>query len=530
LAVAAGEIAQHGARWFVERAEMFSRPIIGRRACRATADRARNRIEPPSAAAVAANAGIERASEFTPLIVREQGGKICLWTRGSERLYGYSSAEAIGRNVDELLKTVFARPLHNIEYDLMQRGIWSGELTRRRKNGDVVVVESHWFLWRHGDGQAYTVREVDTDITQEKPEGGAQLYLASILESADDAIIAKTLDGIVTSWNKAAEFMFGYTAGEMLGQSIEKIIPPDRMNEEEAIIARLRCGEPVRHFETVRRPKSGANRDVSVTVSPIKSNSGQVISVSTIVRALGDGKRGGSRPKELPLELLNVSRLSHMAAALAHELDQPLFAIANYLRGSQRLLEKQPGKPLVRLQEALAGAAMQILRASEIVRRLRDFPSRGGTDKRVENLVQLVEETSELVALSAKERRMRVHFTFDHGARLVVADKIQIQQVLLNLMRSAAKAMDACHRQELAISATTIDDHMILISVTNAERGLPVGVKSLSTLQTIIRAHGGRIWIESNRRGGAIFRFTLPAAMQETCAMGSEPATGICLH
>ena len=509
---------------------MYSRPIIRPRSRRAVVDK---KTDPPRTIGTAGTAGVERACEFIPLMVREQDGKIGLWTRGSERLYGYSSAEAIGQNAEELLKTIFPRPLHNIEYDLMQRGYWSGELTRRRRNGNVVVVESHWFLCHRGDGHAHTVREVDTDITEEKPDDEARLYLASILDAADDAIIAKTLDGIVTGWNKAAEVTFGYTAGEMLGQSITKIIPPDRMNEEEMIIARLKGGEQVRHFETIRHSKSGASVDVSVTVSPIKNKSGQIIGASKIMRELGDGKRCGSRLQELPLELPSVSGLGtrgHLAATLARDLNQQLCAIADYLRASLRLLEKQPGRPLARLQEALASASWQVLRAGEIVRRLRDFPPRGDIDKRTENLVRLVEETSALVTRSANERRLRIRFAFDHDARFIVADKIQVQQVLLSLMRSALEAMDPCDPRELIISATTTNDNMTLISVANAGRGIPVGVNSLSTLQTIIQAHGGRIWIESNPDGGAIFRFTLPALMEEAPVIRSKPATSTCLH
>ena len=270
-----------------------------------------------------------------------------------------------------------------------------------------------------------------------------------------------------------------------------------------------------------------------MTVSPVKNKSGQIIGASKIVRELGDGKRGGSRLQELSLELPSVSGLGttgHLAATLARDLNQPLCAIADYLRASLRLLEKQPGRSLVRLQEALASASWQVLRAGEIVRRLHDFPPSSDIDKRTENLVRLVEETSALVTRSTNERRLRIRFAFDHDARFIVADKIQVQHVLLSLMRSAVEAMDPCDSRELIISATTTDDNMTLISVANAGRGIPVGVNSLSTLQTIVQAHGGRIWIESNPDGGAIFRFTLPALMEETPVIRSKPATSPCLH
>jgi two-component system sensor kinase FixL len=223
--------------------------------------------------------------------------------------------------------------------------------------------------------------------------------------------------------------------------------------------------------------------------------------------------------------------MGEMASALAHELNQPLSAAANYLKGSRRLLESDT-PDLPRLRDAMEKAADQTLRAGQIIRRLRDFVARGESEPRIENLSKAIEEAGVLALIGAAERGVRVQYRIDRQVDLVLADKVQIQQVLVNLMRNAIEAMQVSDDRELTVSARPSNDGMVEIAVadsgpgispdvierlfqpffTTKSQGMGVG---LSISRTIVEAHGGRIWVESNDRGGATFRFTLRAVRPE---------------
>jgi two-component system sensor kinase FixL len=253
------------------------------------------------------------------------------------------------------------------------------------------------------------------------------------------------------------------------------------------------------------------------------------------IRDLTERQQTEARLQELQSELVHISRLTamgEMASALAHELNQPLSAIANYMKGSRRLLESSTDKQSALLRDAMDKAAEQALRAGQIIRRLRDFVARGESERRVESVKKLVEEASALALVGAKDQGVRVRFQFDPAVDLVIADKVQVQQVLLNLLRNAVEAMEGSQRRELVVSTVAETDGMIAISVadigsgitpeimsqlfqpfvTNKRHGMGVG---LSISRTIVEAHGGQIGVEPNPTGGTVFRFTLRAVTQE---------------
>jgi two-component system sensor kinase FixL len=224
--------------------------------------------------------------------------------------------------------------------------------------------------------------------------------------------------------------------------------------------------------------------------------------------------------------------MGEMASTLAHELNQPLSAIANYLKGSRRLLDQAVDDKSPMLRDALDKAADQAIRAGQIIRRLRDFVSRGESERQVENVAKLIEEASALALVGAKELGVRVRLQFHPDAGLVLADRVQVQQVLLNLIRNAIDAMADSATRELLIGTRLIDDDMVEVSVadtgpgiapevagqlfqpfiTTKRQGMGVG---LSISRTIVDAHGGRIWVESNPGGGTTFRFTLRAVSEK---------------
>jgi PAS domain S-box-containing protein len=237
------------------------------------------------------------------VMIRDPVGTINFWAGGLERLYGFTPAEAVGRISHELLNTGFPSSQKNIDAELFDTGEWNGELTQRKRDGETIVVASHWALWRDNEDRAQV-----TEVSNETNER-ARAYLASIVESSDDAIIGKTLDGIITSWNKAAQETFGYEAGEICGKSVTLLIPPDRVHEEKAILQRIARGERIEHFESVRLRKDGGEVIVSLTISPIRDWRAEVIGASKIARDITQQRAVQNRLVELQSEL--VQNLSH---------------------------------------------------------------------------------------------------------------------------------------------------------------------------------------------------------------------------
>ena len=216
-------------------------------------------------------------------------------------------------------------------------------------------------------------------------------------------------------------------------------------------------------------------------------------------------------------------------------MNQPLTAVASYLSGVRRLLDGGKPSDLPVVRGAVESAVDQVLRAGKIIGRLREFVARGESDRQVEDLRKLVEEASALALVGVKETGVRAMFRYDPDARFVLADKIQVQQVLLNLMRNAIEAMQERPQRELSVSTQLTDGETVQIEVRDTGSGIAPAIAAqlfqpfvttkrqgmgvgLSISRTIIEAHGGRLWADANPEGGTIFRFTLKAINMEDMA------------
>jgi two-component system sensor kinase FixL len=370
-------------------------------------------------------------------------------------------------------------------------------------------------------------------------------HLQSILDTVPDAMIVIGEAGIIGSFSAAAERLFGYRPDEVIGQNVSILMPePDRNRHDSYIERYRRTGE--RHIIGFGRVVTGQRKDGStfpmhLTVGEMRIEDHQHRTGSKhhhftgFIQDLTERQETQAKLQELQTNLFHVSRLSalgEMASSLAHELNQPLAAINNYLTGSQRLLQESqdPRSPMIR--EALIKASGQALRAGDIIRRLRDFVSRRESDKTIVRIARLLEESSALALVGARELGIMVRFQIAPTVTNVLVDAVQIQQVLVNLLRNALEAMQESERRELLVVATLTPDFMVEVMVsdtghgiseeflpklfepfmTTKETGMGIG---LSISKTIIEAHGGCLWVDPNPIGGAIFRFTLPSVNVE---------------
>jgi len=599
------------------------------------------------------------------LLAMESGGVgTWRWTpdRGEITLSGRSSG-LLGSRSARLPLDVFLACLNPEDRDDVERTLHESARSGEECDIDfrVLLGKDRWLRMRGRPFAEETdrveLRGILIEVARRKAVELANSRLAAIVSSSDDAIIGKTAEGIITDWNRSAELIFGYTAAEVIGRSIAILMPAGQEDETADILARIRRGERVHHFETRRRRKDGEVIDVSLTISPVWDNAGHFLGIAKVARDItaakrsqtalaerearlqsvldtvpdamiiidthgimqsfsataerlfgydqaeaigrnvsilmpapyqaqhdghleqyltaGEGriiglgrivvgrrKNGSTFPMELSVGemlsgdqrfftgfvrdlterqqtqqrlqelqagVIHMSRftaLGEMASTLAHELNQPLTAVASYLKGCGRLLDGNRPDNLPAVRDAIDRAAEQALRAGQIIRRLREFVARGESERQVEHLGRLIEEASALALIGVKETGVHTSLEFDGRIEFVFADKVQVQQVLLNLIRNAVEAMQESPVRRLLISTRKFDDEMVEVSVTDTGPGLAPEVAGelfkpfvttkrqgmgvgLSISRTIIEAHGGRIWAEANPGGGTAFRLTL---------------------
>ncbi len=336
-----------------------------------------------------ASSGIEAGAELRerlaslltlslePMLAWRLDGPIEFWNTGAERLYGFVSDEAVGRSSHDLLQTKFPVEFSELYLQLQNEHFWSGELRHICKGGREVIVDSRMQLLDDG-----TVLEVNRDITQCKQLEAAireteprMRFLASTVENSDDAIVTKTLDGIITSWSKGAERVFGYAAEEAIGQPITILIPKDRQNEEREILTHIRRGERIVHFETVRQRKQGSLIAVSITVSPVKNAEGKIIGASKIARDITEQKRNQEQLVTLAQEAEHRSKnLLAIVQAAVHlsQSDTP----QGLKRAIEGRIQALANVHSLFAQSRWTGAELSTIAAQELAPYLQDSVSR----------------------------------------------------------------------------------------------------------------------------------------------------------
>ncbi|MBP7135501.1 MAG: PAS domain S-box protein [Sphingomonadaceae bacterium] len=378
-------------------------------------------------------------------------------------------------------------------------------------------------------------------MSPSKPETFAEVaageeLLRSILATVPDAMIIIDTSGVITYFSAAAEQMFGYGSEEVLGQNIRLLMPePDREHHDDYMRRYLETGQAriigIGRF-TVARRRNGEVFPIQLSIGEAGTGDGRVF--SGFVRDLTEREEARVHLEELQNEIAHVSRVSAMgtmASSLAHELNQPLTAIANYVEGARDLLDNPTPDILETVREVLDDAARESVRAGQIVRGLRDFIGRGTAERRAESLPRLINQANALALIGAREMGIDVDLALDPQAETVFVAGVQVQQVLVNLIRNAAEAMESSDRRRLSIRTQRLSKELVQVSVTDSGQGFApesldrlfepffstkgegMGL-GLSICRTIVESLGGSIWAEQ-AAGGMTFNFTLLSADTE---------------
>lgn len=345
--------------------------------------------------------------------------------------------------------------------------------------------------------------------------------------------------GRIISFSSAAETMFGYRSDEIVGENVSSLMPsPDRERHDMYLDRYLATGQRriigIGRITTARR-RDGSSFPIDLSIGEARFGDQRVF--TGFIRDLTERQQTELRLHDLQDELAHVSRITAMgtlATSIAHELNQPLTAIANYVETASDMLAEPPApEALATVREALDECARQAVRAGQIVRRLRDFISRGETERQIVPLDRMVNEASALAFVGAHGRSVEFEVDLQAGGPFVLVDRIQIQQVLLNLIRNAVQAMADTDFPHVRVSSEPGEDGMIVVTVADNGTGLSREVAArlfqpflstkadgmglgLSICRTIIQAHGGKIWAGPSALGGAAFHFTVPAAGDDT--------------
>jgi PAS domain S-box-containing protein len=436
------------------------------------------------------------------IISKNLNGIVTTWNAGAQRLFGYTAEEMIGQSTLPLIP----KELQS-EEDAILGKVRAGERIEHyetkevTKNGQTVEISSTISPVRNAAGQVIGASKIARDISERRRLDETRVRLAAIVDSADDAIISKDLNGIISSWNEGARRMFGYTSEEMVGQPLLRLIPNDLHYEEAEILRKLRAGEKIDHFETTRLTKAGDPVDVSVTISPIRNRKGEVVGASKIARNISDRKR----MEKILIQAEKIATTGRMAASIAHEINNPLEAVMNliYLARQNR---EQPEKTL----DYLLTAESELERVSHIARQTLGYYRDTGSPAAVflHDLIEnvLTVYNSKLIASS-----ISVETTFS-DLRKIVVSKGEMIQVFSNIIANSIDAMRDGGVLAISVHQTTalsaeglevvIRDQGIGISPEHLEKVFDPFFTTKGNLGTGIGLWVGRQLTE--RRGGQI--------------------------
>jgi PAS domain S-box-containing protein len=468
------------------------------------------------------------------IVSKTLDGIILSWNHAAVRLFGYTADEIVGKSI----LTVIPPELRYEEDEILSKlrageRIEHYETVRMRKNGERFPVSITISPIRNEEGAVIAASKIARDISERKKMDESRYRLAAIVDSADDAIISKDLNGIIASWNDGARKIFGYASEEIVGQSILRLIPEELHYEEDEILSKLRAGERIEHYETVRMRKNGETVQVSVTISPIRDSSGKVIGASKVARDISDRKR-------IELLLLQSEKLAatgRMAAAIAHEINNPLESLINVI-----FLARQNSPEGGKAHKLLLTAEEELERVAHIARQTLGYykdtgmPTQAHVHDLLENVLTVYNSKILATGISVDSR-------FADLQKIVIS-KGEMLQVFSNIIANAIDAMKEGGVLKIAtrniLSASgdgiqiTIQDTGTGISpehlsrvfepffTTKGELGTGIGLWVASEL---VERRGGQISIASStapQSSGTVVTIFLPFAQTITAPVSEE--------
>lgn len=462
------------------------------------------------------------------IIGKNLNGIITSWNPAATKLFGYTEEEAVGRHISLIIPKDSL-----VEEEMIIENIRKGEkidhyeTIRIAKDGTEKLVSLTVSPIKDKKGEVIGASKVAKDMSFLDNEGEKQATLAAIVSSSDDAIISKTLKGIITSWNESAQRMFGYTEEEAIGQHISLIIPKDRLSEETKIIGSIAKGEKIDHFETVRVAKDGTERNISLTVSPIKNTRGKIIGASKVARDISS-RIEIEKQRNLyteRLKELNQYKDEFMVMA-SHELKTPITVIMANLQILDEIMEKNENAVFIKK------ALKQVEKLSELISNLLDVSKiqagKLSLSREQFDLDALLKEVIQNLQQTTKNHRI-IYNKKNHQKLMVYADRERIEQVVTNIITNAIKY--SRKSGDIMVNASKEDGS---ITVNIEDQGIGIPKKDLKNIflrfyrvsgsassfagsgvglyiaAEIVRKHKGKIWAESTEGKGSVFYFSLP--------------------
>lgn len=486
---------------------------------------------------------VRLAVEASPsgMIMTDAGGKIVLVNAEVERLFGYRREELLDRSIDILVPKAgrAAHGGHRASFiakpEARRMGV-GRDLYGVRKDGAQIPVEIGLNPIRTKDG--LMVLSAITDISERKRAEATTRRLAereqlllAVVESSDDAIVTKSLDGIITGWNAAAELLFGHAAQDAIGKSIDIIVPAELRSEVSVILNRIRGGERIDHHETVRVSKDGRKIDVSLSVFPLRSSTGEIIGAAKVARDITrqkqDQKALAAYDEELKRSNADLEQFAYVAS---HDLQEPLRMVASY---TELLADHYKGKVDKKAEKYIHYAVDGAKRMQQLIKDLLAY-SRIDSEAKTPTIIKseaVVGDVLDRLKVAIEESHAQIAYD---GLPAVHADTAQLAQVFQNLIGNALK-FHGEHTPQIRIGAERksdnwvfrVEDNGIGIDEQYAERvfqmfqrlhergrfaGSGIG---LAIAKKIVERHGGRIWFDSKPDNGTTFYFTMPAIQGE---------------
>jgi two-component system, cell cycle sensor histidine kinase and response regulator CckA len=489
---------------------------------------------------IAAHLAAIIGSSDDAIISKDLNGVVLTWNPASERIFGYSAKEMVGSSIYKLIPP----ELYHEEREVLERirrgdRVTHFETTRRRKDGTLFPVDLTVSPVRDGSGNVIGASSIKRDISERRVAAATSARLAAIVQSSEDAIISKTIEGTVLDWNGAAERMYGFSYAEMVGHSIYQLVPDELQAEEQSILGRVARGEHVEHYETMRRRRDGSLISVALTLSPILGSDGSIIGASSIQRDIGERKQA----EEALRQASKMEAIGALAGGLAHDFNNQLYAVSGFAHfiGRDPTLSPSARADLLEIQKTTE-------RMASLTRQLLAFARQQVMSPETLDLNGAVNDTSPMLQRLIGSATA-IELALAPGPKWVQVDRAQLVQVLLNLVINARDAMPNGGRIQIRTETLEVSPGQVLnrfqlpvepggyaeLAVTDAGQGISpehlshifepfyttkeVGVGTglgLATVDGIISQSGGHIQLRSTPGKGTTIKILLPLCAEPT--------------